>query len=81
MRIHQFCEVTPMSIQLNLEIQEVQTILGGLAKLPLEVSLDTWAKVKNQAEQQLTNQAPGAPGQGHQPEPEPEPTDIPQANA
>ncbi len=63
-----------MSIQLNLEIQEVQAILGGLAKLPLEVSLDTWAKVKNQAEQQLTNQP-------HANSPDPQPADTPQAQA
>lgn len=63
-----------MSIQLNLEIQEVQAILGGLAKLPLEVSLDTWAKVKNQAEQQLTNQPPAS-------SPDPKPADTPQAEA
>jgi hypothetical protein len=63
-----------MSIQLNVEIQEVQMILGGLAKLPLEVSLDTWAKVRNQAEQQLTNETPAS-------SPDPQPADTPQAEA
>lgn len=42
-----------MSIQLTVEVQEAQMILGALAKLPLENSLDTWFKVKAQAEQQL----------------------------
>lgn len=61
-----------MSLQLNLEVQDVQTIMGGLAKLPLEASLDTWLKVKTQAEQQLKDQQPAAPG---------EPADTPQADA
>lgn len=42
-----------MSIQLTVEFQEAQMILGALAKLPLESSLDTWFKVKTQAENQL----------------------------
>lgn len=55
-----------MSIQLTVEVQEAQMILGALAKLPLENSLDTWFKLKTQAEQQLqaqqaAAQAPAAP--------------------
>lgn len=50
-----------MSLQLNVEVQEVQMILAGLAKLPLEVSLDTWHKVKTQAEAQLQEQQAQAP--------------------
>lgn len=45
-----------MSIQLTVEVQEAQMILGALAKLPLENSLDTWFKVKTQAENQLQAQ-------------------------
>ena len=45
-----------MSLQITLEIQDVQTILAGLAELPMKHSLDTWAKVKTQAEQQLAQQ-------------------------
>ena len=45
-----------MSLQINIEVQEAQLILNALAKLPLEHSLDTWLKVKGQAEQQLQAQ-------------------------
>ncbi len=57
-----------MSLQLNLEVSEIQIILAGLAKLPLESSLETWAKVKSQAEQLLALRQPVA-----QPAAEPEP--------
>lgn len=50
-----------MSIKLEVEVQDVQLVLAGLAKLPLENSIDTWFKVKNQAEAQLSEQNP--PGQ------------------
>lgn len=56
-----------MSLQLTVEIQDAQVILAGLAKLPLEASLDTWHKVKTQAEAQL------AAAQQPAPEPAPEP--------
>lgn len=45
-----------MSLQLNVEVHEVQMIMAGLAKLPLEASLDAWSKVKAQAEDQLAAQ-------------------------
>lgn len=57
-----------MSLQLTVEVQDAQLILTGLAKLPLEASLDTWHKVKTQAEAQLAAQK-SAPA----PEPVPEP--------
>lgn len=47
-----------MSLQINIEVQEAQLILNALSKLPLEHSLDTWLKVKTQAEQQLQAQQP-----------------------
>jgi hypothetical protein len=50
-----------MSIQLTIEVQEAQMILGALAKLPLENVLDTWFKVKTQAETQLQAQQAPAP--------------------
>jgi hypothetical protein len=54
-----------MSIQLNVEVQEAQMILGALAKLPLEQSADTFFKIRSQAEQQIAAQqqdaAPAAP--------------------
>jgi hypothetical protein len=52
-----------MSIQLTVEVQEAQMILGALAKLPLENSLDTWFKVKTQAEKQLQAQQAPAPAE------------------
>jgi len=45
-----------MSLKIELEVQEVQVIMAGLAKLPLESSIDTWFKVKNQAEAQMIQQ-------------------------
>lgn len=52
-----------MSIQLTVEVQDANLILAGLAELPLKQGLDTWFKVKSQAEQQLAaqqqNEAPG----------------------
>ena len=42
-----------MSIQVNLEVQEVQAIMNALAKMPFEQVADLWFKVKAQAEQQL----------------------------
>lgn len=50
-----------MTIQLTLEVQEAQMILGALGKLPLEQSLDLWAKVKTQAQQQLQPAPVAAP--------------------
>jgi hypothetical protein len=45
-----------MSIQLNLEVNEVQLLMAGLGKLPLEQGLDTWFKVRSQAESQIQAQ-------------------------
>lgn len=42
-----------MSIQLNVELQEVQAVLNALAKLPFEQVADLWFKIKSQAEQQI----------------------------
>lgn len=55
-----------MTLQINIEVPEAQLILGALSKLPLEVSLDIWHKVKSQAEAQLQ-------AQQAQQEPAPEP--------
>lgn len=54
-----------MSLNIELEVNEVQAVLAGLAKLPLENSIDTWFKVKNQAEEQMAKQ------QAQEPAPEP----------
>lgn len=49
-----------MTIKIEINVQEAQLILTGLSKLPLESSIETWFKVKNQAEFQIA-QAEAAP--------------------
>ena len=44
-------------VTLELTILQLNTILGGLIKLPIEVGLDTFQAVQQQAQQQL-----GQPG-------------------
>ena len=39
-----------MTLNLQLTVNDVQVILAGLGKLPLEASVDTFFKVKGQAE-------------------------------
>ncbi len=61
-----------MSIQLNLEVQEVQAALSALSKMPFEQVADLWFKIKAQAEQQLQpkveHQATGAAPEEGSPE-------------
>lgn len=45
-----------MSLNISLEQQEVQVILGALGELPLKSSLDLWFKIRSQAEQQIAAQ-------------------------
>ena len=40
-------------IALELEIQEVNTILSGLGKLPAEMSMELILKIRAEAERQL----------------------------
>ena len=40
-------------ITLELEIQEVNTILSGLGKLPAEMSMELILKIRAEAEKQL----------------------------
>lgn len=42
-----------MDLTININVQDAQLILSGLSKLPLETSIETWFKVKNQAETQI----------------------------
>lgn len=42
-----------MQFQLTLEENETNLVLGALAKLPIENALDTWFKIRNQAQQQV----------------------------
>lgn len=53
-----------MDISLNVTINEVQAVLAGLAKLPLEQSADAFFKIKAQAEQQVAAQQAQAEGAG-----------------
>lgn len=53
-----------MDISLNITINEVQAVLAGLAKLPLEQSADAFFKIKAQAEQQVAAQQAHAEGAG-----------------
>ena len=50
-------------LTLELNIQQLNTVLGGLAKLPIEVGLDTFNSVQQQAQAQLgqptSNTPPG----------------------
>ncbi len=42
-----------MELNISINVQDAQLILSGLSKLPLETSIETWFKVKNQAEAQI----------------------------
>lgn len=57
-----------MTIQLSIEVQEAQLILGSLAKAPFEQVADLWFKIKSQAESQLIAQQ-----QAEQPSDDPSP--------
>lgn len=57
-----------MALQIALEQQEVQLVLVALSKLPLENSLDTWMKIRQQAEAQLQAQQAPAPDASGAPE-------------
>ena len=47
------------TVKLELNVQMLNVVLAGLAKLPLEQSIDTFTVVRQQASSQL-----GQPGQG-----------------
>lgn len=47
------------TVTLELNIQQLNTVLGGLAKLPIEVGLETFNIVQQQARQQLPAQQEG----------------------
>ena len=49
-------------VTLKLSVQHLNVVLGGLIKLPIEVGLDTFQVVQQQAEQQLGK--PTQPPQG-----------------
>lgn len=43
----------------NLSVDDINTILVALSKLPLEAVLGVWGKVKTQAEEQLKEEKDG----------------------
>ena len=46
-------------VTLELNIQQLNIIIAGLAKLPLESAIDTFTFVQNQAKEQLNTQPSG----------------------
>jgi len=40
-------------ITLELTVNDINIIMAGLGKLPLEVSVDLWVKIKTKAEAQF----------------------------
>lgn len=49
-----------MSVNIQLEPQEVNVVLAGLGEIQLKNSLDLWFKIKSQAEQQMAAQQQAA---------------------
>lgn len=45
--------MTPLITLTNLSVQEINLLIAGLGKLPLEISADLWGKVRQQTEAQL----------------------------
>ena len=37
----------------KLSVNDINIIITGLGKLPLEVSMDLWARIKSQTEEQI----------------------------
>ena len=69
------------TIQLTVEPNEVQMIMAGLGKIPLENSIDLWFKVKMQAERQLQPAPAPAPVPAPAPAPAPAPVVEPLSQA
>jgi hypothetical protein len=40
-------------VNLNLSIQQLNTVMSAIVKLPIEVGLDTFNTIQHQAQQQL----------------------------
>lgn len=56
-------DVKDVVLKLELTVEEVNLILTGLGKMPLENSVSTWAKIKQVAEAQLAEQGVEIPQQ------------------
>ena len=50
----QATEQTVQTVTLQLNLNQVNIVLAGLAKLPIEVGLDTFNLVQKQAQEQLS---------------------------
>jgi hypothetical protein len=44
-------------VNLNLSIQQLNTVMGAIVKLPIEVALDVFNTIQQQAQQQLGDSA------------------------
>lgn len=49
------------TVKLELNIQNLNIVLAGLAKLPLETSLETFMLIRNHADKQLDQSAATSP--------------------
>jgi hypothetical protein len=49
------------TIKIEVNLNQLNTILAGLAKLPLEASLETFTIVRQQADQQVQQNRPEGP--------------------
>jgi hypothetical protein len=57
-------EQQAQQVTLQLTINQLNMVLGGIAKLPIEVGLETFQVIQQQAQQQLgspTSQVPPGP--------------------
>jgi hypothetical protein len=48
------------TVTLKLEIAQLNTVLAGIAKLPIEVGIETFTEVQRQAQAQLGDPNTGA---------------------
>mgnify|MGYP003347011240 CR=1 FL=1 len=48
-------------VKLEVDIVTLNVILAGIAKLPLEQSIDTFMAIRQQADEQLKKDAPKGP--------------------
>ena len=49
------------TVKLELTIDQLNVVMGGLVKLPIEVGMATFNAVQAQADAQLRNNAPAGP--------------------
>lgn len=45
-------------VKIELTVTQINTVLAALAKQPLEVVLDTFTEIRNQAESQVKTEEP-----------------------